>query len=226
MDTTFIYVLCEPDTEEIRYVGKSDDPIKRFWQHLSDYTKSYRASWIKSLKAKNKQPKLKIIDEVPIEYWQQWEVAYIQFFTESGCMLVNGTLGGDGTIATPEVRQKISKALTGKKRSDETKAKCAEGSRGNRNKRGKKVSPEGCKRISQGHLGILRTPEAIEKSAAFHRGRKRSAETCLKLSKANSGENHPNFGCRGVDNPLFGIPRSEEVRRKISESLKRRNSSL
>lgn len=40
------------------------------------------------------------------------------------------------------------------------------------------------KRMSIAHTGMKRTKEAIEKSASFHRGRKRSEGTRKKLSKA------------------------------------------
>lgn len=35
-DFTFIYALCDPDTDMVRYVGKSDNPKKRYQFHLYD----------------------------------------------------------------------------------------------------------------------------------------------------------------------------------------------
>jgi len=57
-----------------------------------------------------------IIDEVPSEHWQQWEVAYIVFFKEQGFDLTNGSLGGEGVDPTEEVRRKISKSTMGNQR--------------------------------------------------------------------------------------------------------------
>lgn len=113
MKTTFIYALCEPDTGEIRYIGKADDPDKRLGQHLTDKSGNHRTNWIKSLIKKGKYPRLEIIDEVPSAHWQQIEVAYIEFFAEQGAILTNGTLGGEGCAGTPETCEKISKTLMG-----------------------------------------------------------------------------------------------------------------
>jgi len=45
---------------------------------------------------------------------------------------------------------------------------------------------------------------------------KASEETILK----RSGKNNIMYGVKGEDNPLYGIPRKEEVKKKISESQK------
>jgi group I intron endonuclease len=64
-------------------------------------------------------------------------------------------------------------------------------------------------------------------------GKPRSAETKQKISKALSGENHPNFGktlpketkkkmsmaASGENNPMYGRVYSEEERKQISERL-------
>lgn len=100
MDTTFIYALCEPDTGEIRYIGKADNPHKRLHGHTSSRVingKTHRSCWIRSLVNQNKSPVLKIIDEVPVNHWQALEAAYIDFCRERGMRLVNIADGGQGT---------------------------------------------------------------------------------------------------------------------------------
>ena len=42
-------------------------------------------------------------------------------------------------------------------------------------------------KMSNSHTGLRQSKEAIEKTARFHRGRKRSAITCQKISKALTG---------------------------------------
>lgn len=42
------------------------------------------------------------------------------------------------------------------------------------------------------------------------------------LSENRSGENHPMFGLKGLDNPNTGSRRSEKTKKKISESAKKR----
>lgn len=167
MRTTFIYALKEPDTGEIRYVGKADDPRERLRVHLCDKKRNHRTNWINSLAGK---PVLEVVDEVPVEHWPQLEVAYIEFFREQGCNLVNGTLGGEGHSGplTPE--------------------HCASISAG---KIGKKFTLEHCKNISAGHLGKKLTLEHCAKLSAVLKGKKRgpfSPERCAKLSAAQTGK--------------------------------------
>ena len=50
------------------------------------------------------------------------------------------------------------------------------------------------------------------------KGKKHTEETKQKLRELNLGENNPNFGKCGELNPGYGKPRSEETKRKISET--------
>lgn len=98
MKTVFIYALKDPDTGQIRYVGMSENPERRFHKHLLECKreKNHRACWIRRLQQGNLRPGLAVLDEVPESEWQQWEVAYIDYFKSCGCDLVNSTPGGDG----------------------------------------------------------------------------------------------------------------------------------
>ena len=48
---TFIYGLCDPETNEIRYIGKSNQPKKRLQDHIysCERTVTHKNNWIKSL---------------------------------------------------------------------------------------------------------------------------------------------------------------------------------
>lgn len=50
--THYFYVLKDPTTKEIRYVGKTINPSTRLYQHTiaSKLTKTHKCCWIKSLK--------------------------------------------------------------------------------------------------------------------------------------------------------------------------------
>lgn len=120
MSTVFIYALKEPDTGEIRYIGKANDPVERCDQHIWDAIrstkKSHKNHWIRFLLGRGLKPDLEILDEVPAEYWQQWEVAYIEFYREQGLNLVNTTLGGEGHHGAEfscEHKQRISESTRG-----------------------------------------------------------------------------------------------------------------
>lgn len=67
-------------------------------------------------------------------------------------------------------------------------------------------------KMSKSRKGRKFSDKHRESLRQAHTGRKHSAETRKRLSEMNAGEN----------NPMYGKPRSAEVRRKVSESHKRR----
>ena len=127
--TVFIYALLDPDTLEVRYIGKSINPEKRFTVHIcrSSAPDSYRKRWLKKLLTAGKRPVLRIIEEVPIESWVERERFWIADYRSRGARLVNSTSGGEGFAdIPPEVeaarRIKISASRMGMKFTEEHKA--------------------------------------------------------------------------------------------------------
>ena len=135
MENTFIYALCDPINSNVRYIGKSNNPKKRYRTHISEHGNYYKLSWIKSLKRKGLKPKLIIIDEVNIKDWKFWEMHYISLYLSWGFKLTNLTNGGDGSglknkkgywygkYRSKETKEKIRKTKLGHKQSEETKRK-------------------------------------------------------------------------------------------------------
>jgi len=111
---TYIYSLIDPTTKQIRYIGKADNPTDRMYKHLADKRVNYRTCWLKSLKKKGLKPRIEILAVVDKKQWQKWEVFFIKYYKDKGFKLVNGTSGGDGVVATDEVRKKISDKLSKK----------------------------------------------------------------------------------------------------------------
>lgn len=95
----YIYTLSDPTTGEVRYVGKSNNPKKRLNDHIHSCHKksTHKNNWIKSLIRESKKPILIIIDEVPIDNWQFWEMFWISKYKEDGHDLTNHDRGGNGT---------------------------------------------------------------------------------------------------------------------------------
>lgn len=191
MGTTFIYALCEPDTGEIRYIGKADDPHRRFLAHLSKSHKedNYKSRWIRNLQHSGKTPVLKIIDEVSLETWQQCEVAYVEFCLEQECHLTNGTLGGEGGHnPTLEVRKKMSLNRLGKKAPESACIKRSILFTGAGNPRfGKEVTLATRAKMSAARKGKQTgadNPMFGKRGANF--GKKFSLETCKKISKSKN----------------------------------------
>lgn len=98
MKHTYIYILSDPETQEIRYVGKTNNIKSRYKAHLNKRhnIKSHKRNWIDSLLKKNLKPILEVIDVVPINEWIFWEQYWISQIKTWGFNLVNHTNGGDG----------------------------------------------------------------------------------------------------------------------------------
>jgi hypothetical protein len=101
-------------------------------------------------------------------------------------------------------------ARRGKTLSAETRKKISEANRG------RTYSMETRKKISEANRGKTYSMEARKKMSEARRGSKRSAETRKKISEAQRGEN----------NPMFGKTLSAETRKKMSEARRGKNNHM
>lgn len=201
MEYTYIYTLTDPITLKVKYVGKSNNPQRRFWQHCSIFLKNHKSNWIKSLIKKNKKPILKIIDRVLISEWEIWEKFWINIFKSKGYKLVNGTDGGKCASKSKKVAKKISDSKKGYKHTEETKKKISEARTGkpsnNPNilqqikKARKSRTQETFNKISMSKLGKKRNSETIEKmkialkgKKAWNKGKKMNTQYCKNIQKS------------------------------------------
>lgn len=175
MKTVFIYALKEPDTGLIRYVGKAADPVFRLNRHLFRAKKNlegnHKNCWIRSLLDRGVEPVLEIIDETSESDWPMVEAAYIQFYREAGCDLVNATDGGEGVTMTAETRKKIgdSSRIT---------------SKGNKNSVGREVSLETREKMRLARVGMVLSASHREAIGRSNRGRKHTSEARANMSAA------------------------------------------
>jgi group I intron endonuclease len=121
MKNVFIYTLSDPTTNEIRYVGKTNDIKTRIKDHIkrSKHKKTHKDKWVNGLINKDLKPVILILDEVEDCDWIFWEKFYINLFKVWGFNLVNHTDGGDGGSFKQhsfETKQKMSEIGKGKKR--------------------------------------------------------------------------------------------------------------
>jgi len=115
---TYIYVLKDPTTLEVRYVGKTTCLKRRFRSHkcLTAEKGTHLASWIVSLRNKGLLFLMEQIDVVEGDKWKEKEAYYIEFYKNKGCNLVNLTSGGEGCEGyrhSKEAKIKMSKRQKG-----------------------------------------------------------------------------------------------------------------
>jgi hypothetical protein len=85
----FIYALADPFTQEVCYVGRSDNPQRRLIEHLKDTTNPDKAEWIRSLHEQGNEPTLIILEEVAGEDAPAREYYWTVYYWEQGSKLKN-----------------------------------------------------------------------------------------------------------------------------------------
>lgn len=187
----YVYEHWRPDIDVCFYVGKG---------------KGYRASAMFSRNDhhKNVQKKLaklgmcvevRLVGNGLVESAAfALEIERIAFWQECGVSLTNKSLGGEGPTGhkhTEDWKRAMSKQMTGRFVSEETRKRLSESGIGKRV--GQKRTPEQCARLSAALIGISHgkgrtfSEEHKRKLSEARRGKKRSLETCAKMSAAMKG---------------------------------------
>jgi len=102
---------------------------------------------------------------------------------------------------TEDHKDAISRAKTGYKHTEETKAKISKSMSGENNP----------------NYGKPCTEETKAKISMTLIGRKHTEEHNAKISKALSGENNPMYGKKGEDHPAYGYRHTEKAKARMSE---------
>lgn len=203
---TFIYALTDPRDGQIRYIGKADDPTRRYVAHTKAVRQRnpYKEAWIRKLAGLGLQPGLQILEQVLIAQWSDRERFWIAHYRTLGARLTNLCEGGQGGCPlgrkmTEEHKARIAEAHRGRKRPADIVARIAD------KIRGQKRSPEQRTQMSEARKGKPRPPEVIAKIKA--------------TKKANPWSPSPEHRQK-VGDATRGQPRSEETKAKISASTK------
>ena len=209
--TAFLYTLSDPRTGEVRYVGWTSAPRRRFAQHLSEAQRrdTHKDRWIRRLLSSAHLPVQRVVAIVDRKTAPQLEMEYIAQLRRRGLLLVNSTSGGEGTWnPPPDVRARIGAASRARMSTPEGRAKAAlMGSLG----RGKAKSS--ATRAKMANAARNRSPETLAKMAAAGTNRRHSAETKVKLSAAAK---------RRKANPFAGKHHSQASRAKMSRAQRER----
>ena len=116
----YIYTLSDPSTMEIRYVGQTNEPKRRFNDHISSSINessysydTYKARWIRKVVSSNLLPIMNIIDSCDtLEESNKLEKFYVDRLTE-GNRLTNSYVT-DVTEFSSHTREKMSNSRKGK----------------------------------------------------------------------------------------------------------------
>jgi hypothetical protein len=173
-----IYVLKHPDTNEIRYVGKTVRSLsRRLGNHIANAKgnkhNKHLSNWILSILKDNKRPIIELIEECHYSVWQEREIFWISQFDN----LINLTKGGDGCkgfIHDAVTIGKLKKINLGKKHTQEFKDNMSKRLKGvpftkehkeniSKSLKGKKASEETKKKSSEAHKGIVQSEESKRK---------------------------------------------------------------
>jgi hypothetical protein len=218
MNNFQLYYLCEPDTDEVRYVGITKNGLKkRLSQHLKNPTNYFISKWFKELNINNKKPVIKLIKECETyEELLQSEINEIKKFRDLKIDLYNISDGGDinpmfGKTHTSESRNKISLTHKGKKMTEEQKLK-------------RKVllkqlwsNPEWSEKVRK----KMRDNSKGENNPNWKGGI--SKQNCECNNKKSFGGNTC-MSCRNISgekNPFFGKTHTSETKAKIKQTLEK-----
>jgi hypothetical protein len=142
--TVKIYVLKNPETGLIHYVGRSVTPNVRYRNHLhlarKNIHKNKKDAWICSLLDRKLKPLLEIIEVTTIEQATEREKFWIEELFKT-CDLKNcRDYIENNYLFSVESRLKMSESHKGKTLTEEQKKKIGDKSRGNKYRLGQKQS--------------------------------------------------------------------------------------
>jgi hypothetical protein len=121
--TADIYGLYDPDTNELRYIGKANNAEKRLKSHLSDARRNNKRPvclWIQELTALGKLPVIRVIETVQLSEWKIAERRLIAHYRTTSNLL-NLAPGGDMPSMTKEQRAENGRKMNAKFKASDPK---------------------------------------------------------------------------------------------------------
>lgn len=161
----YIYALSDPDTGEIRYIGKSTRPKERLTNQCNEKSNTYRCHWIQSVLSRGKRPCQIILETLSDDAnWQDREKWWIAYGKSQGWRLTNNTIGGDGvTGLSGDSLERLRSTW-----------------------KGRKHKPESLIKIGQASKNRKFSTETLAKRSAKLKGRTFTKEHLDKIAEANS----------------------------------------
>lgn len=184
----YIYGLVDPDTQQVRYIGKSTNPKRRLYAHLSPTELSgdcYRTRWLRRLVNEGKRPSLLCVATVPADAWEDAERYWIEHYRKLGAPLTNTNPGGEGLPKgfqhDDDTKARMSHSRTGHGTTEATRKKIADSLRG-------RSRPDAARqKMHESHKARWASMSDEERERAAERGR-----------RIPKGTRSPSSGYRGV----------------------------
>lgn len=183
---THIYALCD-HLNRVRYVGKTTKPVtQRLLKHIQNAKageRTHKGNWLRTCISEGYRPRVVILETVG-GTGDKDEQKWIAHFRQVGNDLVNATDGGEGTpgiIFDQNHKDKISKALRGIRRSEETRERI-------RAARAAQPPPHTTPHTVETRLKIkkkLKDPAIRRLIGAANKGRKKSLCEIEKIRNTN-----------------------------------------
>lgn len=174
--------MSDPRNGQIRYVGKTVNMPNRLRQHIQWQKNAHLSNWIEQLKKEGLVPVMEEIEKCESaneKEWQDAEHFWIVTLRFYGFNLINLKGGGIGIASmAEETKQKISKAMKGRKPSQKT-LDCVSLS-----KRGKKISASHLASLIKANTGRPPTQTQLIARGAIWRGKKLKKEHVDKMKAA------------------------------------------
>ncbi len=224
-----IYKVTNTNNGKV-YIGKTCQTVQQRWgRHLLDAKKGMDLRFYRAIRKYGPEAfSVEIIcqvqtEELVDEIEKQWIADLRSSEPEFG---YNGTLGGEGGIHTEEGRRKIS-ASTKKRWEDPLyKQRLSEAHKGlydgDKNPMFGKHEDHPC-------FGTTLSDEHKAKISETRKRRYEDPEFKKRMSEANKGKHHTEEGRKNISKGLIGntyrrgIPHSDEVKKRISDSMKARH---
>jgi hypothetical protein len=117
----YIYKLIDPTTNQIRYIGQTDNIKRRYNDHISSSLNknsssynTHKSSWVRKVVNNNLFPIIEVVEECnSLEQSNIRERYYIEKLTNEGYKLTNSYIS-DVTEFSLDTREKMSNAKKGK----------------------------------------------------------------------------------------------------------------
>jgi len=122
--TVEIYSLSDPDTGDVRYIGKARSAANRLKTHIRDSRrrKTPLYEWLTGLLAQGKIPALRVLETCDETVWPERETVIIAEHRGRFSNLLNVANGGNEPLCSKEVRAENARNVTKIRTSDSRKA--------------------------------------------------------------------------------------------------------